>query len=69
MFRFKCTVTRTGKRPFTRLFKCNTDAEAKEQVRRFLPPHLCQQAWIVNREETRWRKSSDWCSVVLELIQ
>ena len=45
-----------------------TPEEAKQIVDQMLPPHLYKQAWIRNREHTRWRKSSDWCSVVLEMM-
>ena len=68
MFKFKCVITRTGKRPVTRFFRCKTSDEAKGEVSQFLPPHLSKEKWGVNYEETRWRKSSDWCSVVLEMM-
>ena len=68
MFKFKCTVTRQGKSPVTRIFKCNSSNEAKDEAAKLIPPHLYRQAWIRNPERTRWRKSSDWCSVILEII-
>ena len=68
MFRFKCIITRRGKAPVTRIFKCKGSDEAKTKAGEILPPHLYQQAWMRNSEHTRWRKSSDWCSVVLEAM-
>ena len=77
MFKFKCYPctehhsrrTRQGKSPVTRIFKCNSSNEAKDEAAKLIPPHLYRQAWIRNpTERTRWRKSSDWCSVILEII-
>ena len=67
MFRFKCVITRTGKQPVTRMFKCKDSNEAKRKAGEFLPPHLYQQAWR-KFSETRFYKESDWCSVVLEAM-
>ena len=64
MFRFKCVITRTGKRPVTRTFKCRGSSEAKAEAGKFLPPHLYKQAWR-KFSGAHWRKESDWCSVVL----
>ena len=64
MFKFKCVITRTGKQPVTRIFKCKGSDEAKTKAGELLPPHLSQQAWR-KFSGTHWRKESDWCSVVL----
>ena len=84
MFKFKCTVTRQGKSPVTRIFKCyqrpptpserkSNDYEAKDEAAKLIPPHLYRQALDIESIPdstacTRWRKSSDWCSVILEII-
>ena len=68
MFKFKCTITRRGKAPVTRIFKCKSSIEAKSKAGELLPPHLYQQAWMRNPEETRWNKSSDFCSVLLIML-
>ena len=64
MFRFKCVITRRGKAPVTRIFKCKSSSEAKTKAGELLPPHLYRQAWR-KFSETHWRKESDWCSVML----
>ena len=48
MFKFKCTVTRQGKSPVTRIFKCKSIYEAKDEAAKLIPPHLYQQAWMRN---------------------
>ena len=64
-FRYKVerqTYTKDG------VLRKKTESEAKQIVGQMLPPHLYKQAWIRNREHTRWRKNSDFCSVVLEVV-
>ena len=40
MFKFKCTITRRGKAPVTRIFKCKDSIEAKNEAASFCR-HIC----------------------------